>query len=115
MSIPSSIVTAEQNFLKRVPKLRTENGVDDRIERRIEIAQPENDRHHVFFEQLRTDGHYHSHYEERQPAEHESACDDGEGFGRFSFTLGIHTVAGFSFHRVMLWLVSHTGITRGRR
>jgi len=114
MSVSSRIVPAKQNFLKSVPKFRTENGVNDRIERRIKIAQPENDWHHVFLEQVRTDGHYHSHYEERQPAEHESACDDGEGFGRFSFTLGVDSIAGFSLHRVMLWLVSHAGITSGR-
>lgn len=92
MLVPPGVIPSAQDLFESVPKLRTKYGVYNRIQRRIEISQPKENRDHVFFEQVRVDWQQHRHYEERQPAQNKSTSYYGQGLGRFSFAFRICTV-----------------------
>lgn len=111
--VPSSVVPPAQDLLERVPELRTEDGVDDGIQRRVEVPQPQEDRHQVLLEEVRVDGHENGHYEERQPAQHEGPGDDGQGLGGFPLPLGVHSVARLPLDGVVLGLVGDAAVGRG--
>lgn len=71
---------------ERQPELGAEHGVDDRVERRVEVAQPQEEAGHVLVDDaLLAQGHDQGHDEERQPADDERAGDNGQRFGRFPF------------------------------
>ena len=76
MRVIVDVVTGEQALEARA-ELPIEDGVDDGIEGRIEVAQPEEDAPEDGRRlQLQTVGE-----REAQPAEDEAAGDDGHGLG----------------------------------
>ena len=65
-----------QQFLERVPEFRAEDGVQDGVQRRVKIAQPQEERDHVLVKVTRrADWQQYGDHKERQPADHESARD----------------------------------------
>lgn len=73
-------------------ELWTEDGVDDRIEGGVEVAQPEEERYQVLVDGAlvsMADGHDDGDNEEGKPATDERAGDDGQRFGRLAFPLGV--------------------------
>lgn len=115
MAIPPRIVPAAKNLLERVPELRTEDCIDDGIERGVEVAQPETDGLHVLVHEVGVYGQNHRHHEERQPAEHEGSGDDGQRLGRLAFPLGVHAVPGLPLDGVVLGLVGDAAVGRRRQ
>ena len=79
-----------QHPLERGPELRTEDGVDDRVERRVEVAEPEEERHQGVVELVvLEDGHHDGKDEEGQPASDEGPGDDGQRLGGLPLALGL--------------------------
>lgn len=79
---------AAQDALESLPELRTEHCVDDRIQRRIEVAQPQEERNHRVADiTIVAQRHHQRHDEERQPADDKCTGDYGQGFGRLSLPL----------------------------
>ena len=76
-----------EQLLEGAAEFRTENGVEDGIQRRVEVAEPQKEGHHRVAEiTRRTNGQQQRHDEERQPADDERSGDDGQRLGRFTFT-----------------------------
>lgn len=79
---------AAQDPLERLPELRVEDGVDDGVQRRVEVPQPQRKVHHERANVARiTERHDQRQDEERQPAHDERPCYDGQRFGRLPFPL----------------------------
>lgn len=79
-----------QHPLKRGPEFRTKNCVDDRVQRGVEVPQPEEERNEgvielVVFE----DGHHDGKDEERKPASNEGPRHDGQRLGGLPLSLGL--------------------------
>lgn len=104
---PQAVLPAAQDPLERVPELGREDGVDDRVERRVEVAQPQTHAHRdrrdvtggAGRQQDRDD-------EERQPAAHERPRNDGQRFGRLPFPLRVR--------RRLVLLLGDRWLRRGR-
>ena len=80
---------AAEQALERLPEFRAEDGVDDWVERGVEVAEPEEDgEHRLVKDPVGPQRHQQSADEERQPADDESARDDGQRLGRFTLTFG---------------------------
>ena len=95
--------TPVQNALKGLPELGTEHSVNDRIERRVEVAQPEEEAGHVGVDLARVaQWHEQRHDEEGQPAHDEGAGDDGERLGGLPLALRLQGL--------LLLLAVHHGI-----
>lgn len=47
---PTGIIPSAQDFLKSVPELRTEDGVNDRVQCGVKIPQPKKQGYNVTFE-----------------------------------------------------------------
>lgn len=79
---------ATENPFERLSELGAENGVYYRIQRGVEVAQPQEERYHcVTNDAIIAQRHHQCHYEERQPAYHKGSRYDGQGFGRLPFPL----------------------------
>jgi len=66
-----------KEFLERTAKFWTENGVEDRVQRRVEVSQPEEKGQHNITEVARiADGKQDGNDEERQPANHKRTRDN---------------------------------------
>ena len=88
---PESSPAATQQPLERVPELRAKDGVDDGVERGVEVAQPEEQRHDELVEvAVLADGLQDGHDEEGQPAHDEGTRDDGQRLGRLPLPLRVH-------------------------
>lgn len=75
----SLVLPAEQNPFKRLPELRTKDGVDNGIEGRVEVPEPQEDgKHDVGEVAAGADGHKQRRNEEGQPADDEGPRDNGE-------------------------------------
>ena len=63
-------VVDSEKFLERVAEFWTEDGVQDGIQRRVEVAQPEEEGQHGVIEVTRlADGEQDGNDKERQPAD----------------------------------------------
>ena len=81
---------AAEHPLERGPELRTEDGVDDRVEGGVEVAEPQEERDQgVVGLVILEDGHHDGQDEEGQPAGDERAGDDGQRLGRLPLALGL--------------------------
>ena len=90
---------AAEEPLEGLPEFRTENGVDDGVEGGIEVAQPQKYREHrVVKDPMGEEGHEEGADEERQPADHEGARDDGQRLGRLPLSFRLERFA-FPFDR----------------
>ena len=67
-----------QHPLKRGPEFRTKNCVDDRVQRGVEVPQPEEE-----------DGHHDGKDEERKPASNEGPRHEGQRLGGLPLSLGL--------------------------
>lgn len=82
----------EQDPLEGLPELGTEDGIDDRIERRVEVAQPEKQRHYRIVDVTGlAQGQKEGHQKKWQPAHDEGSGDDGKRFGGFAFPLRLQS------------------------
>ena len=80
--------------LERLPELRREYRVDDRIEGAIEVAQPQEDTGYGFRRLAGVaDRLEHSYEEEGQPAGDEGTGDDGQGLGGFALALRLERLS----------------------
>jgi len=80
---------AAQHPLKGRPELGAEDSVDDRVQGRVEVAEPQKEGDEgvvelVVFE----DGHHDRQDEEGKPAGDEGPGHDGQGLGGFPLPLG---------------------------
>ena len=90
---PHRMTSPAEDPLEGVSELRAEDSVDDRVEGRVEVAQPEEEGKKVLIEfadvvevaERKHDGHE----EERQPADDECPGDDGQRLGGLPLTLGV--------------------------
>lgn len=74
-----------QDPLERLPELRTEHGVNHWIQRRIKVAQPQEERDQgVADYAVSTQRHCQCHDEKWQPADDKGARNDGQCFGSLS-------------------------------
>lgn len=73
---------AAQDLFEGLSKFWTEDCVNERVERGIEISQPLEELKNVALDTAFADGHYQGYDEEREPAENECTGHDGQGFGR---------------------------------
>lgn len=73
-------------FLEGLFELIVEDGVNDRVNERVEVAQPGEDIKHerVKPAALRADGRHQRPHEEGQPAHDERSQDDAQSFGGFT-------------------------------
>lgn len=72
--------------LERLPELRTEYSVDYGIQRRVEVAKPQEERNHRLTDHaFIAQRHHQCHDEERQPADDECSSDNGQSLCRLSF------------------------------
>lgn len=79
-------MAAKKNPLEGLSELRTEYRVDDRVQGRIEVAEPQEEREErVANLALFAQRHEQCCDEERQPADNKSARDDGQCLGSLSF------------------------------
>lgn len=79
-------MVAAQDALECLPELRTEYGVDDGIQRRVEITQPQEERRDLVVDlAFIAQRQQQRHQEEWQPADNEGAGDNGQRLGRLSF------------------------------
>lgn len=71
--------------LEGVPELWTKDGVYDWVERRVKVAQPEEEGGYSVADLARrAEWHEKCHHEEGEPTDDEGPCDDGECLGRLS-------------------------------
>ena len=75
-----------QDLLKGEAEILAEECVDARVDGRVAVAQPEENREQDGRDALRTECAHHIHREEGHPATNESAHDDAQRLGR----LGLH-------------------------
>lgn len=106
---------ALQGVLEGLPEVPVEVGVDEGIQGRIGVADPEQDRH----DDVRTgtglvvtERRRHVPDEERQPAEDERAHDDAEGAGGLVLALHLHHVLVLRRCVQVLHGSAHLGIFR---
>jgi len=82
----SPVRRAANHFGESQPELGTENGVDDRVQGGVEVAQPQEEAGHVLVDHTPlAQGHDQGHDEEWQPTHDERPSDDGQCLGRFPF------------------------------
>lgn len=97
-------MVSAQDALERLPEFGTEDGVDDRIERRIEVAQPQEERGDLVVDFARVaQRHKQRHQEERQPTHDKGARDDGQRFGRLTFALRLERFFARAHLRMRIW------------
>lgn len=107
-------MTTKQNPLKRLPKFRTEDRVDHRIQRRVKIAQPQEEREHRVTDLAGlAQRHQQCGDEERQPADDKGACYNRQGFRRFSFALCLERL--FALRHLRLGIVGRLRCGRDDR
>ena len=88
-SISTSVCFSTQNLLECLSELWTEDGVNDRIERGIEVSQPEEKLKDIVVNAAVADRHDEGDDEEWQPAKDESSSDNGQCLCRLLFPLGL--------------------------
>lgn len=67
-----------QHALEGVPELRAEDGVDDRVQGGVEVAEPQEQSYQVRREVVpAVDREKDGHYEKGQPTDHKSAGNNG--------------------------------------
>lgn len=77
IELPFDTVVDAEEFLERVAEFWTENGIEDGIQSRVEISQPEEKGQHDVAEVARiADGKQDGNDEERQPANHKCTRDN---------------------------------------
>lgn len=107
-SVVGVSMAAEEDALERLPELGTEYRVDDRIQRRVEVAQPQEEREErVANLAALAQRHQQGGDEERQPAHDKGPRDDGQRFGRLAFPLRLERL--FAFRHLRLGLRLRTG------
>lgn len=92
--VPVAAMPAAQNPLEGLPKLRVEDGVNDWIERRVEVAEPEGKAHDVIANDagVAAQGHQERQDEEGQPTHDESSSYDGQRFRSFALPLRLQAL-----------------------
>lgn len=94
----------KENPLERLPELRTEDRVDDRIEGGIKVAQPQEEREErVAYLALFAQRHEQCGDKEWQPADNKSARDDRQCLGRLPFPFRLQCLLALCHLR--LWIV----------
>lgn len=79
---------AAEDPLEGLPELWTEHGVNDWIQRRVEVAEPEEKgNHRLTYYTIGAKRHHQGHNEEWQPADDERSRDNGERFCCLSLPL----------------------------
>jgi hypothetical protein len=74
--------------MKGLSELRTKNGVNDGIQRRVEAAHPPKEGDEVWVKlKVLEDGHHECKDEKREPAGNERARHDSQRLGRLPFAL----------------------------
>lgn len=76
---------AAQQILEGVPEVAREQRIDQRIDRGIAVAQPEQHGEQQRLNAFRAEATHQVHGEEWQPAQDEQAHNDGQRFGCFRF------------------------------
>ena len=78
-----------QNLLERLAEIRAENGVDDRVQRRVKPSEPQEEAHHNIAEAARraAEGRHQRCHKERQPAHDKRARYDRQRLGRLPLPL----------------------------
>lgn len=72
---------SKQDALEGLPKFRTEDGIDDRVERRVEVAQPEEQgRYRIVDVAGLAQRQQKRRQKKGQPTDDERPGDDGKGF-----------------------------------
>jgi len=77
---PSTTIFSEEDLAKRGPEVGVEDGVDDRIEETVYVAEPDDDADERcrIVAAIAAERPQNGHDEERQPAENERPGDDGQ-------------------------------------
>ena len=79
-----------QKPFESLSEFRAEYCVDDGVERRVKVSQPQEEGNDVFVEVVRLeDCHEEGQDKEGQPASNERPRDNGQGLGCFSLSLGL--------------------------
>jgi len=68
--------------------IKTEDGVQYWVESGVEVSEPEEEGDHIVVKvAIGAEGHEQGDDEEREPADDERSCDDGQCFSCFPFPL----------------------------
>ena len=82
--MPGTVVSvtrpATQDLLKRLPELWAEHRVDDGVEGRVEVSEPQEEAEDMIIDAVIADGTEESQHEERKPTYNKGAGDDSQGF-----------------------------------
>lgn len=104
-------MAAEEDALERLPELGTEYCVNDRIQCRVEVAEPQEERGECVANLAAlAERHQKGHYEERQPADDKGPRDYGQSFCRLPFPFRLQRL--FAFGHLGLRIVGRLGTTR---
>ena len=104
-SIVVGVCTSAEELLEGLPELRAEDGVDDRVKRGVEVAEPQEEAQDFLVDTLHAQGCYQSCYEERKPTQDKSPGDNSQRLcGLFlPFRLQRHVfLLLFLFHLLLL-------------
>jgi len=94
--LPAPTVLAIEDLAEGGPEVRVEDGVDDRVEQAVEIAEPADDaddeRRQLQAAAVGAERTNQRHDEERQPTADERPSDDRQGPRRFTLPLLLQTL-----------------------
>jgi hypothetical protein len=108
IDVAAGTETLVDDFLEGEPEVSREEGVDDRIDGRVAVAQPEQDGKDQVRDAVLAERPHQVDGEEGQPTEDEAADYQRQGFGR----LGLHLEP---LHLVLDVALAHTPVGVGRR
>ena len=76
-----------EQLLEGLPELWAEDGVDDRVQRGVEVSQPQEEAEHPVVDTVVAQRRHQRRHEEGQPAQDKGAGDDGQSLGRLLLPL----------------------------
>ena len=82
-------ISAEENLAEGLSEVGSEDGVDHRIEKTVQIAEPGEHADHLFVDRQVKDATDRLFDEERQPAENETTHHHAEHFRRLAFAFDV--------------------------
>ena len=80
-SIVVWVCASAEKLLEGLPELRAEDGVDDRVERGVKVAEPQEEAQDLLVNTLHAEGCDQSRYEERKPTQDKRPGDNSQRLG----------------------------------